>query len=427
MEKIEQAKKVLPPEWALDWLPTWSMDTLLGVSIWQWLGLLSAIFIGLVLKSLTESFVRMAQSLSSHREESLHHRFFQAFEKPVGLLSATAFWYLSIHQLGFKDEIKSALTFVTSVLFGISLIWAAYKLIDILSFTLGKWAERTENDFDDHLVPLLIKSFRIFVVLLGTLVLIQNLGFNVMSLLAGLGLGGLAFALAAKDTAANLFGSIMILIDRPFRIGDWIVTNEGEGHVEEIGFRSTRIRTFYDSLISVPNSIMATVNIDNMGQRSYRRIKEHISVTYDTSPEKMEAFLEGIKQIILANPHTRKDKFHIVFDRFGASSLDILLYCFVFVPDWAEELYQKQNIFLEILRLAKKLQIEFAFPTQTLHVESFPEKRPSREAIELSESDLRQIPKDFGSQGKSTRVEGLGYYRPHFRDMPQSESTAPKR
>lgn len=409
--------KIKPPQWALEWLPAWSTDSLLGISIWQWMGLLAAIFIGLILKALTEWLLRTAKAITSGTEKSIHNIVFQSLEKPIALLSATAFWYVSILHLGFKGEVKEALTFVTAVLFGISLIWAAYKLVDVISFQLTKWAERTENDFDDHLVPLFVKSLRIFIVVIGALILVQNLGFNVMSLVAGLGLGGLAFALAAKDTAANLFGSIMILIDRPFRIGDWIVTTEGEGHVEEIGFRSTRIRTFYDSVVSVPNSILATTKIDNMGQRSYRRIKEYISVTYDTSPEKMEAFLEGIKNIVLANPHTRKDKFHIVFDRFGASSLDILLYCFVFVPDWAEELYQKQNLFLEILRLAKKLNIEFAFPTQTLHVESFPEKRPTREAIELSDEEMRQVPAGFSEGGRDSRTQGLGYYKPHFKDL----------
>lgn len=419
-----EKQQIVPPFWVSEHLPAWTADLWLGFPLWQWFGLLGALFVGFFLKVTVEYLVHALKNLTPSETESLRHRFIVAIEKPIGLIAATAFWYFVIHHLKFQGDALEALTFATEVLFGASLIWAAYRLVDVLSLQLHLLAEKTENDFDDHLVPLLSKTLRVFIILLGSLVLIQNLGFNVMSLLAGLGLGGLAFALAAKDTAANLFGSLMILIDRPFRIGDWIVTSEGEGHVEEVGFRSTRIRTFYDSLISIPNSTLATINIDNMGQRSYRRIKEYISVTYDTSPEKMEAFLEGMKQIVLANDFTRKDKFHIVFNRFGASSLDILLYCFVQVEDWSEELYQRQVLFLEILRLAKNLNVEFAFPTQTLHVETFPEKKPTRVPIQPSDQELKKIPEEFAKDGALERQEKLGYYHPHFRTLGPGEPTS---
>ena len=137
--------------------------------------------------------------------------------------------------------------------------------------------------------------------MLGILIVLQNMGVNVFSLLAGLGLGGLAFALAAKDTAANLFGSIMILTDRPFKIGDWVKMDGVEGTVEEIGFRSTRVRTFYNSLITIPNATIANVQIDNLGVRQYRRTTATLGVTYDTSMEKMNQFVEGIRKIIEGN------------------------------------------------------------------------------------------------------------------------------
>ena len=233
-----------------------------------------------------------------------------------------------------------------------------------------------------------------------------------MSVLAGLGLGGLAFALAAKDACANFFGSIMILLDRPFNIGDWVIIGETEGSVEEIGFRSTRIRTFYDSLITVPNSILANANIDNMGQRNYRRIKAFFGLTYDTPPEKMEAFLEGVKNIVKANPYTRKDYYHVVFTAYGNFSLDVMLYCFSKVPDWSAELVQRQNIYLEILRLAEKIGVDFAFPTQTLHMESFPGQESLRIPHQIDVSKLSDTASRFGPSGLYSKPGGQGLFTP---------------
>src|SRR5690606_24921192 len=140
-------------------------------------------------------------------------------------------------------------------------------------------AESTDSKLDDQLVPLLRKAMKIFVVLVGALFLLQNLDVNVASLVAGLGIGGVAVALAAKDTIANFFGSLMIFIDRPFQIGDWVKIGETEGIVEVVGFRSTRVRTFYNSLVTVPNAHFTEAAIDNLGMREYRRTSTVLNLT----------------------------------------------------------------------------------------------------------------------------------------------------
>jgi MscS family membrane protein len=196
----------------------------------------------------------------------------------------------------------------------------------------------------------------------------ENLDMDIAALVAGLGIGGVALALASKDTVENFFGALSILADRPFQVGDWIVMNDIEGTVVEVGFRTTRVRTFYNSLITFPNSMLIRTAVDNLGAREYRRIKETIGVAYDTPPEKLEAFLEGIREIVRRHPYTRKDYFHVYFHRFGDSALDILLYIFVKTPDWATELRERQRLLLDILRLANELGVEFAFPTRTLHL-----------------------------------------------------------
>jgi MscS family membrane protein len=188
------------------------------------------------------------------------------------------------------------------------------------------------------------------------------------SLLAGLGIGGIAIAMAAKDTIANIFGSLTVLVDRPFHIGDWVVIDDTEGTVEDVGFRSTRVRTFYDSVITIPNSLLLTAKVDNMGSRTYRRIRENLSITYQTAADDVDAFCDAIRQIISEHQHTRKDYFLVNFTGFKDSHLEIMLYCFVKVPNWQAELDAKQDILLKIARKAEEMGIEFAYPTQTLFI-----------------------------------------------------------
>ena len=159
-----------------------------------------------------------------------------------------------------------------------------------------------------------------------------------------------------------------------------------------------------------------------MGKRKYRRIYTTLGLTYDTPPEKMEAFLEGIKNIIKANPNTRKDYFHVVFSGYGASSLDVMVYLFLEVPDWSNELVERQNIFLEILRLAKNIGVDFAYPTQSLHIETFPEKKPNREPHEVNISELKSSAAQFGPKGEQSKPGGLGLFIPPFRETVRPKS-----
>jgi MscS family membrane protein len=322
-----------------------------------------------------------------------------------------------LHATGVEGDIFEFLNFMIKVIFNFSVVWIAYNLSSLVGDFLQARAMKTDFELDDQLVPLISKTLRLLTLVIGVLMALENLNYNVMSVVAGLGLGGLAFALAAKDTAANIFGSMMILSDRPFRVGDWVKFRDVEGVIEEVGFRSTKVRTFYNSLISVPNSVVAQESIDNFGRRAYRRVKTNLGITYDTPPEKVEAFLEGLKNIVKANPRTRKDYYHVVFSGFGPSSLDIMLYFFLRVPDWSEELVERQNIYLEILRLANRIGVDFAFPTQSVHVESFPDKNPhQRHQEDWSTSNLKQNASLFGPKGDQSRPSGLGIFVPPSRE-----------
>ena len=359
------------PAWK-NYFPDWMKKKIGGLFNWQWIGVLVALLFGFIFKALAEFVVLIFKKMTSRKTESNRHQMILAIEKPIGLIAATAFWYVAIYSLDIDGLPLAILIGATKVTLSVSLVWAAYNLTDLVKNYLEHLTEKTENTLDDQLVPMVSRALKVFVLIFGILITIQNLGFNVMSLLAGLGLGGLAFALAAKDTAANLFGSLMIVFDRPFKVGDWVVTSGAEGTVVEVGFRSTRIRTFYDSLISIPNSVLANAKIDNMGQRNFRRIKASIGITYNTPTQKIESFVDGIKNILTKNSYVRQDNYQVWFNSYGSSSLDIMLYCFLQVPDWTSELEQKQGIYMDILKLAESLRVQFAFPTQSIYVESLP-------------------------------------------------------
>jgi MscS family membrane protein len=404
--------------WVAQYVPDWAKAKFLIVANWQWLGLFVSILLGLVLKVVAQHLLHLAKRFTSKTKAQWDDKIADAIERPVGLLVASLFWIASLRILQFSGMMLTVMSLIAQIILSIAMIWMIYKLTEVLTDHLKTLAARSDSALDDHLVPLINRALKIFIVIIGILVMFQNLGINVMSVLAGLGLGGLAFALAARDMCANLFGSVMIFLDRPFSIGDWVLIGENEGTVEDIGFRSTRVRTFYNSVISIPNATVANADIDNMGAREFRRIKAFFGLTYDTPPEKMEAFLEGVKNIVEANEYTRKDYYHVVFNGYGNSSLDVMLYCFLKVPDWATELVERQNIYLEILRLASEIGVDFAYPTQSLHIETFPEKKGVREPHKIDKAALAAGASAFGPDGSKSSPHGRGLFVPPYK-MPR--------
>jgi MscS family membrane protein len=233
-------------------------------------------------------------------------------------------------------------------------------------------------------------------VIIGGIFVLQNMDVDVGSLLAGLGLGGLAFALAAHHTIANFFGSLVVFIDRPFQIGDWVVIDGIEGTVEEVGFRTTRVRTFYESLVTVPNAKLTETSIDNYGARPYRRYVANLGLAIDTPPLRIAAFCEGVRAIIQRLPGMRHDNALVEFDEYKESSLNIMVYCFIDAPEWGPELATRTALNLEILKLAADLGVSFAFPTRTLHLATQATPRELARRPDLDSSELETIVRRYG-------------------------------
>lgn len=228
---------------------------------------------------------------------------------------------------GFVDTVCSMALIVIA-------FWAGLRSVRILTLFLGKLTAKTKSPLDDRLVPFIDKVMRAVVVIMGVLMVLQQAGVKITSILAGLGIGGLAIALAAKDMLANIFGTITIVGDYPFDVGDWIKTPDVEGTVEDIGFRSTKVRTFGNSLVSVPNAKLAGSAIENFSRMFKRRISFRISVTYETTPAQMREAVASLRDVLRNRDDIRQDFWLVYFTDFADSAMQIMVYCFTKTTVW---------------------------------------------------------------------------------------------
>ncbi len=386
-------------------MPDWFTDTYAGIEVRQYIGLGVLVAVTIVTYAAISTALRIYVRV---RFDEADHAFWHGERARLGrslwALAVAITLLLGFPALDFPQVADDIVHQLASLLGAVALVMLGFRGVDIFTDVLGRRAELTDSRFDDQLVPLVNTGLKIVTLLIGMLFILGNLGVNVTSLVAGLGLGGLAVALAAQDTFRNLLGGVTIFADRPFQVGDWVVVGSIEGTVEHVGFRSSRVRTFYNSVVTVPNARIVDTHVDNMGLRQWRRYRTTLGLAYHTTPDQVQAFVEGVRAVIRANPEMRKDYYIVEFTEFGASSLEILLYCFIDAPDWNAELRTRHVLNLDIMRLAEELGVEFAFPTQTLHVASMPGQpaevpgAPARE--QLGEAVERYAP--AGTSGQRT-------------------------
>ncbi len=368
-----------------------------GLYLWQHFGILVMIIISLLLhKLLTFIFNRLLyQGAHKLGYDKIVRPYLLPVAKPLSLFVVFVFIALFYPILQLPAQVSFYLSFVFKVLWPLFGILVFYKLVDVFGLYLESLAGKNETSIDNNVIPIIRKVLKVFVIVVGGLFILQNLDVNITALLAGLSIGGLALALAAQDTLKNLFGSIMIFIDKPFSVGHWITSGDIDGTVEEVGFRSTRVRSFRNSLYYVPNGKLADATIDNHGLRQFRRFFMHISVTYDTPPDLIEVFVQGLRKVVEKHPNTRKDFYIIEFNEMGDFSLKIMFYIFFAVPTWPEELRVRHEILIEVVRLAEKLGVRFAFPTQTMHMETFPDKSSLTPKYDMNMNEFKQVMEDY--------------------------------
>ena len=296
--------------------------------------------------------------------------FLQALEKPTSSFILVLGIYLATIVLPVDEEwVRAASTIFRGASIFI-VFWGLFRLADVLVDVLGHLSKSTGNDSFRGFGDLVKKSLRVFIIIVGMVMVIDNLGYNIGGILATLGIGGAAFAFAAKDTIANIYGSIALALDRPFRVGDWIqVGDVVDGDVEEIGLRSTKVRTWPKTVISIPNAVLANEMINNWSRMPKRRVKQVVGVTYGTSPDTMEKIVEDIRALLRADEGIQKDFILVNWTDFGSSSLDILVYYFTTTTAWLEHMEIRQRINGKIARTVADHGSSVAFPTRTVHLE----------------------------------------------------------
>jgi len=360
-------------------LSEFTSSPFIGVALWRYAVALGVLLLGFALKKFLEVFViRRLVRLLSRTPIKYDELVVEALGRPLSAFVILACVYgaalvvaadLDLNELSRQLLHKSYLVGVGSVV-----IWAAYRLVDVLARYLDDAVSADDSAVRGQFVPVIKQSLRIFVVIIGGLTVLSSLDVDIKALLGGLGIGGVAIALAAQDTVGNFIGTLSIFTDRPFKVGDWIIVGDKvDGNVEQIGFRSTKVRTWPKTLMSIPNKVLATEIIDNWSRMPKRRVKMTVGVTYSTTADQMQELLERIRAMLRQEEGVDQDFFLVRFTDFGASSLDIFLYYFTRSIKWDEHLAQREQVNLNIMRIIREMGLSIAFPTRSIHVESLPD------------------------------------------------------
>jgi MscS family membrane protein len=352
-------------------MPSWTADDSFILKKGQWLGVLAIFIFGILALSL----VRFLTTFYIHylvKKESLNLKIKDHYRStlPFGLLAFSLICMAGVKYLELDFEVYNFLIRTFYILIAVTSVWSAVKIVDLISLHFMKIAKDTQNKFDDVLVPMLSKTSKVLVMAFGAILIAHSLTFDIGSILAGLGIGGVAVALAAKDTISNLFGSVTVIMDRPFLIGDYVFLDKGlEGTVEEVGFRSTRIRTPHQSLVSLPNNVLANMAIDNYGMRGSRRFKTFLQMDYSSPINKLEDYCEQLRYLCKIHPLIDPERVQVNINEVTDKSINILLVIFFNTSESDVEFTERHKLIIEILKLAEKLEVKFVSSTNLFVME----------------------------------------------------------
>jgi MscS family membrane protein len=333
---------------------------------------------------------RMLGLVTSRSKNRVDTRLFKESREAVNYLIGVTGLAVALSILSLAPEKAVVVRHITATLYYIGFSWIMFVLVDLFAREIGKKLTGGRKKVRSEMVNFIIKFLKTVIVLAALIVIFREWEYDVSAIITSLGLGGLAFALAAKDTIANLFGSMVILWDRPFEHGDWIQTAHVEGTVVEIGLRSTTVRTFANALTTVPNASLANETITNWTKRQAgRQIKFEIGVTYGSRREDIKAAVAAIREMLTAHEGIakdlavadndalvskndllgNKDTLIVQLDNFGSSSINILVYCFSVTVNWLEWLAVKEDVMYKIMEILDANNLTFAFPSQSIYIE----------------------------------------------------------
>lgn len=341
--------------------------TFYGNTIQEWLTALAIIVAALVVgKTVYWIFQNVARRLTAKTKTRLDDIILDMVEEPIVVIVTVLGFGLAFNRLTFESEkVSGFIANSMTAAITLSVAWLLARLLDsLIQEYLVPLTEKTESDLDDQLLPIVRKGVKLGVWIVGIIVALNNAGYNVGALLAGLGVGGLALAIAAQDTVANIFGGATIFADRPFVIGDRVRVGGYDGVIREIGIRSSRIETRDGAMVTMPNSKFTGSAVENVSAGAGRRIVLKLGLTYDTTPEQMERAMEILREIAAQNENVGDDV-KVSFSSWGDFALGIRFAFFVLID---RNFRQTENaVNLEILRRFRAEGLEFAYPTQTLY------------------------------------------------------------
>ncbi len=359
---VPASASAAPADWIAENVPV-LLTEVMGRETWRWLAALVTIGLVLTVRHPVMSMVVGAiRNLTGKTATELDNQVIEALDRPMRRLVLVSGIYFGLLWPQFPERTQSFIDGGFRVALILVVGWAGLRSIDIaLSFLMGI-AKKTDNKLDDHLVPLVGRILRVTVVALVALVALQEMGINVAGLIAGLGVGGLALALAAKDTVANWFGALMIYTDRPFEIGDTITAAGVTGTVEDVGLRSTRIRTAQKTLVTVPNNTLASGQIDNLSWRTNRKAIGNYSLALNTSADAIRAAKTQIKEVLGATEGVLDESWDVNLTDVTATEMTLLVQYLTEGTGWADFLAVREEVHLKVLDVLASADVRLAVP-----------------------------------------------------------------
>lgn len=370
-QEAAAAAPAAPSTWTQGW--TWTKQVLLlqvGENAFgRVLASLAVLLAAVLLRRLLVSMVfKGLHKVAARTSSRLDDKLFAGLQTPLSTFLLVLGSFLALAILNLDPQIDRVVLWLFQVTVMTVIFWGFLRCSDIIADHLHEQAKEKSLGITPF-IPLIKKTLRVFFVIIGVILIIQNMGYSVGSLLAGLGIGGLAVALAAQDSLSNFFGSLVVAVDRPFKLGDFVQIGATMGTVEEIGLRSSRLRTPQRTLVTIPNKMMANEVITNFSVMPQRRVDQTIGLTYDTRPEQMEGILADFRAILKNDPGVHQEFHAVNFLGYGASSLDIQIIYFCADPNIVKSFELRERINLAFMRAVNARGLSFAFPTQTVHLD----------------------------------------------------------
>jgi MscS family membrane protein len=310
----------------------------------------------------------LLEKIASRTRSTLDNKLLPALEAPIAAFIMLIGIFTAVKVLKLPLATDEALDYGSRVAFSLVVFWGLWRALAALLEHAGEVAGKRKLGIAAFM-PWIKKSLMTLFIVFGALLTIQSLGYDVKAILTGLGIGGLAFALAAQDTLANIFGAIVVAVDQPFRLGETVRIQGNVGTVEDIGLRSTRVRLVDKSLMVIPNKIVAAETITNLSRFTRRRFEQVIGLTYDTPPKELDAIADEIRRIITSQPEVDAPGVLVFFRDFSASSLDIWIAYECPDPDFPKAMHCKQRINIAIMEALEARGVAFAFPSQSVYLE----------------------------------------------------------